>query len=562
MLSRLRAFLDQWIVSLQSYPITHIVVLAMTIVRMVMIQQNYVGSNNDLLIKLLLTGAMIIPLSVIKFKHQWTSAIPIIIGAIYYLLLPSSIEQLTYAQWLAVIGSIVIAWLIPSLVIAWKHDDSQDLTRSMFGHRWISLAQWVIGGLILWGGIAASLASIEFLFGINITSKVYEHIWVITTLLIGSRLWLINLEQTQELDIDNSSDSAIQKLYPRRMRIFGQYIFLPLCLIYGIILISYGIKILATGVRPQWQLIYMVIGYVWFWLLTWFFLLPLESKNSWLSTAYRALFISFVATSGLMIGAIIMRIWQYGWTIDRALVVAVITWIIGASIGSLIWTSKRWVVWLSSLLALWAISIYTVPTLIQQYQFSQIPVLLTTAQTNTGDASKLYASVDYLAINYGTGWLAQIWDDTIINQVSWSSNRDLARNMMKVLNITDYQIGNPYADNNNQYWSRYSDNQQIMDIAWYNTLIQFDSYQGSVNNITVSGSLITIATWWVNTSINVNNYSSWLNNINDLSPSKESRPGWYTITWDNLKIIITQANGQSTSSGVTIEWFAGYALIK
>jgi hypothetical protein len=91
------------------------------------------------------------------------------------------------------------------------------------------------------------------LFGVNIDSDVYAHVGVISMICVGSWIWLINLQQQEG-----------ESFYPRWMRVFGQYIFLPLCVIYGLILISYGIKILATGQWPEGQLVYMVTGYVGF----------------------------------------------------------------------------------------------------------------------------------------------------------------------------------------------------------------------------------------------------------------------------------------------------------
>gem|GEM_PF-5960078 len=98
MVSRLRSFLDQWIISLQSYPVTHVIILAMTILWMVIIQQDYSSTNINLLIKLLLTGALMVPLTIIKSKQPRKSALPIIIGLAYYLLLPEAIENMYYAQ--------------------------------------------------------------------------------------------------------------------------------------------------------------------------------------------------------------------------------------------------------------------------------------------------------------------------------------------------------------------------------------------------------------------------------------------------------------------------------
>jgi len=115
-------------------------------------------------------------------------------------------------------------------------------------------------------GISASLASIEFLFSVTISSEVYQHIGNISMILIAGWIWLINLYQHSFMSLLDKGAvhraEGFKIIYPHWMRIFGQYIFLPLCVIYGLILISYGIKIIATGLRPEGQLIYMVTGYV------------------------------------------------------------------------------------------------------------------------------------------------------------------------------------------------------------------------------------------------------------------------------------------------------------
>jgi hypothetical protein len=74
MLSRLRAFfmllstkvLDQWIISLQTYPLTHLIVLIMTVTRMIAIEQDYNSAIMDTLLKILATGALTLPLTLIQ----------------------------------------------------------------------------------------------------------------------------------------------------------------------------------------------------------------------------------------------------------------------------------------------------------------------------------------------------------------------------------------------------------------------------------------------------------------------------------------------------------------
>ena len=555
MFSRLRSFLEQWIISLQTYPLTHLIVLIMTVLWVILIEQD-IGIESttltDTLIKLLMTWACLLPLSIIRPKHLITQGSILVFGIIYYLVLAQHVSKWLYSDLLPAVGMIVLARIIPSVIIAREHQDSQDLTWSQFTQRWVSLIQWVIAGLILWWGVAASLVSIEFLFDVTIHSNIYQHIWVISVLCVWAWIWLINLQQQSELSI-------IQ--YPRWMRIFWQYIFLPLCGIYGLILISYGIKIIATGTWPQGQLVYMVAGYIWFWLLTWFTLLPLERNNLWLSKAYRVLFISFIVTNGLIIGALIIRVSQYGWTIDRAMVMALIIWIIIMGVGSLIWTRKKWIIGLSSLVIIGALSICINPLLIRSYQLTNIQSLLTSTTTiSTGDASKLYASVNYLSVNYGTGRLGQIFNSEQVSSLSWSNTWDLATNTMAILKISNYDITSGYDESTNNYFSFYSNNQWIFDIAWYKTLMQVDNYSMMSNTndgLSVDKNIFTIATWGVNTIIN---FDLYISNFSNTQSKEQSTP--YIITWDNYKLILTSANGQKNNWISKLEWFWWYLLLK
>ena len=141
MLSRLRSFLDQWIISLQSYPVSHIVVIAMTVIWMVLIETGNDSTTFDFLWRCLLTGLLLLPLTIIRPKNWLLQAWVVIIGVIFYLMMPEATSNAYYAQAIWIAGSVIIAWILPSLSIAWDHRESQDLTWSQFAHRWTSLAQ-------------------------------------------------------------------------------------------------------------------------------------------------------------------------------------------------------------------------------------------------------------------------------------------------------------------------------------------------------------------------------------------------------------------------------------
>lgn len=549
--ARLRSFLDQRIVSMQNFPVTHLVIIVMTVFWMICIESDYYSVTFVICSNLLLTGALVAPLTLIKPRNLSVQAVILLIGVIFYVLLPYSIETASYAQRVWIIGSILVARIVPSLYTAWIHRTSQETTRAQITHRWISLLQGVVGWAIVWGGIAASLASIDFLFGVTINSEIYGHVGVISMVCIGSWIWLINLQQ-EEL--------SGEMFYPRWMRVFWQYIFLPLCVIYGLILISYGIKILATGQWPEGQLVYMVTGYVWFGLLTWFALLPLEQKNSRLHNAYRILFASFLITSLLMIAALVIRVEQYGWTIDRALVVALIVWIISVSIWSLVWVTRRWIIGLGGFVLIVLISIRTIPSIIQTHHLSQTKQLISTAQSNTGDATKLYSSMSYLIDNYGTWWTDEVFTQEQLTALSGINTRDFAAQAMSVLGVSNYEV-NDYRWSMGNTRTFYSENKWNRDITWYSKFLPFQSYRDDALQATES----------IQRTPNSNTIAfTGTDIVLDLTPHVEEwrqySTSWnpqqaYLITGENYQFIILQANSNYDGSGF-VDGLGGYLFLK
>ena len=93
-----------------------------------------------------------------------------------------------------------------------------------------------------------------------------------------------------------------------------------------------------------------------------------------------------------------------------------------------------------------------------RYHINQTQSLLTSAVNNTSDANKLYGSLDYLADNYGSGWLDQVLTDTQQSQLTGSNQWSLADDIMKSLDISEYNTYDSY-ENRSNYWSFYSENQ-------------------------------------------------------------------------------------------------------
>jgi hypothetical protein len=323
-------------------------------------------------------------------------------------------------------------------------------------------------------------------------------------------------------------------------------------------LISYGIKILATGQWPEGQLVYMVTGYVCFWLLTWFAVLPLEQKNTRLSKAYLVLFASFFVTSWLMIGALLIRVEQYGWTIDRGLVVSLIVWIMFMSGCCFLWSSRRWMIGLGWFVSIALFSIWTIPSLIKSHHIAQTKTLIATAQTNTGDATKLYSSLAYLVGDYGTWWTDGVFTQEQLTTLSGTNTRDFAAQAMWVLWITNYEVNDwrwTLADS----WSFYSDAKEDLDIAWWTKLRHFQSWRDDQTHDTIQ---------WTPNSNNIGFTGTDI--VLDLTPHiaerKKQSISWtsqqaYLITGATYQFVITQANSRFDDPEL-VDSLGWYLLVK
>lgn len=157
-----------------------------------------------------------------------------------------------------------------------------------------------------------------------------------------------------ELPKGSKTDTELHS--SRVMRIFGSYIFLPLALVYLAIFTAYAIKILITGVRPKGIIVRLGTGYFAWGMLTYYFTFPEETK--FLQRIRRLLFVSFVVVALMMIGALGIRVKQYGISINRYFVAMFILFIISFSSLALFFSKVRIRLFISLLFGLSLIALY------------------------------------------------------------------------------------------------------------------------------------------------------------------------------------------------------------
>ncbi len=164
------------------------------------------------------------------------------------------------------------------------------------------------------GGISAILASLTHLFGLDVPSDLYEHIWASIGLFVAP---LFGLGQTPRA-FDEEPGGHEHDMMRRGMRALGDFAAVPLLIVYAVILHLYAAKIGFTGEVPQGQIGWLVLTYgvciVAVLLLTKPFLDTARAPTRFF-VRFWPLFL--LVPLGLLFYALSLRVGAFGWTTQR-----------------------------------------------------------------------------------------------------------------------------------------------------------------------------------------------------------------------------------------------------
>ncbi len=190
--------------------------------------------------------------------------------------------------------------------------------------------------IVLYAGLAFALAALDNLFGIDVPGKRYGELGV---LMLGVfNTWVLLAGVPRDLDaLEHTTE------YPKGLRIFAQYILLPLVLVYWLILYAYLAKILIDWDWPQGWVSKLILGFSATGVFTLLLLYPIRdlSENRWIRRAWRGFFYILIPLLIMLPLAVWRRVSQYGVTEGRYLALALGGWLIFTVIYFLIMQGKN-----------------------------------------------------------------------------------------------------------------------------------------------------------------------------------------------------------------------------
>ncbi len=280
---------------------------------------------------LFVAGVLLSEAKSFKPKMHWiTHSIVLLFLVVYYYLLPDmdtavSVFYIRHAMW--VFGFVLVVTFVPfffqkqegAVKRFWQYN------RGLI----FAAALTVVWAMALMAGISVAFGSIDFLFGIDIEEEVYQSLWFILVGLFAPLFFLSRLPEKPHKLEDKRG-------YPKEVRLFSQYVLVPLVTMYFLILYAYTIKIIALFDWPEGQLAWMILGFSFLGVLTYLALHPLREKEKWIRYFGTGLFAAMIPQIGMLFWALSFRLRDYGFTENRYFVLVFGIWLLAMAVYYLV----------------------------------------------------------------------------------------------------------------------------------------------------------------------------------------------------------------------------------
>ncbi len=263
-------------------------------------------------------------------RYKWSGAklwgtriITVILLGIYYLFLPEEFEPsgseafYRYLLWFLA-GHLLVSF--SPFVSGGKVHDFWAYNKSLF----LRLLLSALYVAVLFAGLSIALISLENLLEFNLRSVRYGQVAIFLTGIFGTWFFLSGVPRPDDL-------TETERSYPNGLRLFVQYVLLPLVVVYILILYLYMGKILIEWAWPNGWVANLVLSFSITGILALLLLHPIqkEEDHKWVTVFARGYYVALIPLIVLLMLSIWVRISEYGVTVNRYLVATLAVWLSG-----------------------------------------------------------------------------------------------------------------------------------------------------------------------------------------------------------------------------------------
>ena len=234
---------------------------------------------------------------------------------VYFFVLLPDLKTISIIRFLAVCVALLVSFLFIPYVKRNSQGFEMYIMKLIIG----LLVTYLYSG-VLYLGLIAILFTVDQLFVLHISGKLYFDLWIITAGIFAPAYFLGGVpEKGAQLD-ENS--------YSKVLKILFLYIVMPILSIYTLILYAYFAKVLVTEQWPQGMVSNLVLWYSFIAAAIIFLIRPLTDKNLWTYRFSKIMPVAIIPLLFMCFWAMGIRIRNYGITESRYYVLVGALWVL------------------------------------------------------------------------------------------------------------------------------------------------------------------------------------------------------------------------------------------
>lgn len=345
---------DSFLGTVRRFPLAILVALVKTIVLIIWIEtDNHQNEPDPLILKLLAISMVSLPLCIglhLIAERRRFSPSQVLVGfggilllmVIYFFSMPVHlIQQDFYRFALYAVSAHLIISFLPFI----RYQEPNGFWQ-FNKHLFLQSLYATLYAVTLFVGLLIAVTTVRFLFEIDYVIKIELDLAALIFGFFHTIFFLKDLpESLNTLEQDRSM--------PKGLKIFTQYVLLPLEVVYLIILYAYMAKILFLWKLPEGGVAYLILAFSVAGILALLLIYPLRSAadEKWVSLFSKRFHLALLPLIILLFVGIFRRIRDYGITENRYLVVVLAVWLLGITIY-FIWSKKDDIRWIPVTLAI------------------------------------------------------------------------------------------------------------------------------------------------------------------------------------------------------------------
>ena len=189
---------------------------------------------------------------------------------------------------------------------------------------------------VLYAGLSGAILAISELFDVDFGAKIYAYLFFVMALPVTVMIFCAGVPDHIE-ELESSTD------LPNGLRIFVQFILIPLVVLYLLILYAYMAKILFQWSLPQGWVTILIMVFSVLGMLAMLLVYPYQhqKENAWVRWYTKGYYVALIPLLILQYVAIFTRIGDYGFTAPRWAVVAITVWLTWISIYNVFFKGRN-----------------------------------------------------------------------------------------------------------------------------------------------------------------------------------------------------------------------------